>query len=175
MTLVCHKSSVFSTVRYAVPFSRTSYFRKRTDYIFIPVGCPPLPTTRWHLVVEPSPVRGLAADCPILLIFKHSHLGLFHPYAVVQQTLRVFQTVQGVFIQSHCCESGLLCQPGIYVLAESASVVVSKEVFCPVTDGKSLIATAVVGEFAPYLKVVAYVEIAIVNYPLWCHRYIVCE
>ena len=43
------------------------------------------------IVVEPSAIRGLVADCPIFIIFKHSHLGLFHPYAVVNESLRGFQ------------------------------------------------------------------------------------
>lgn len=47
----------------------------RRDYIFTlvrgvshfePLG----PTPRYRLVVEPSPVRSLAADCPILTLFK---------------------------------------------------------------------------------------------------------
>ena len=43
------------------------------------------------IVVEPSSVRGLAADCPMIIIFKHSHLSLFHLYVVVYNPLRVFQ------------------------------------------------------------------------------------
>ena len=35
------------------------------------------------LTVEPSPFRSLAADCPILAIFEHSHISLFHLYVVV--------------------------------------------------------------------------------------------
>ena len=35
------------------------------------------------LTVEPSPIRSLAADCPILVIFKHSHISIFHLYVVV--------------------------------------------------------------------------------------------
>ena len=49
-----------------------------------------------YLVVEPSPIRGLAADCPILIIFKLSHFGLFHPYVVVNKTLRVFQQFNAI-------------------------------------------------------------------------------
>ena len=37
----------------------------------------------YALVVEASPIRSLPADYLISIIFKHSHLGLFHPYAVV--------------------------------------------------------------------------------------------
>nr|DAF50413.1 MAG TPA: hypothetical protein [Siphoviridae sp. ctBCr48] len=53
-----------------------------------PIACCVLP---YGIVVEPSPIRGLDADCPILIIFKLSHFGLFHPYVVVNKTLRVFQ------------------------------------------------------------------------------------
>ena len=49
----------------------SSAFRQSADYIFIRLrtGCPPL-RSAWSyelhaLVVEPSPVRGLAADCPL--------------------------------------------------------------------------------------------------------------
>nr|DAU29387.1 MAG TPA: hypothetical protein [Caudoviricetes sp.] len=35
------------------------------------------------IVVELYSIRVLAADCPIYLIFKHSHLALFHAYVVV--------------------------------------------------------------------------------------------
>ena len=49
-----------------------------------------------YLVVEPSPIQGLAADCPILIIFKLSHFGLFHPYVVVNKTLRVFQQFNAI-------------------------------------------------------------------------------
>lgn len=54
---------------------------------------------RWerlfHLVVEPFPIRDLAADCPIHEIFKHSHLNLFHFYVVVSMILRGFQQFKG--------------------------------------------------------------------------------
>lgn len=54
---------------------------------------------RWerllHLVVEPFPIRDLAADCPIHIIFKHSHLNFFHPYVVVYMALRGFQQFKG--------------------------------------------------------------------------------
>ena len=43
------------------------------------------------LVVEPSAIRGLAADCPIFAIFIHSHLPIFHSYVVVSKALRGFQ------------------------------------------------------------------------------------
>ena len=49
-----------------------------------------------YLVVEPSPIRSLVADCPILIIFKLSHFGLFHPYVVVNKTLRVFQQFNAI-------------------------------------------------------------------------------
>ena len=41
-----------------------------------------VPTPPPGIVVEPSPIRGLAADTSIRRIFGHSHFGLFHPYAV---------------------------------------------------------------------------------------------
>ena len=34
------------------------------------------------LIVEPSSIRSLAADFPIFPLFKHSHLDIFHSYAV---------------------------------------------------------------------------------------------
>nr|DAG36912.1 MAG TPA: hypothetical protein [Caudoviricetes sp.] len=37
----------------------------------------------YGIVVELYSIRVLAADCPIYLIFKHSHLVLFHTYVVV--------------------------------------------------------------------------------------------
>ena len=48
-------------------------------------------TPRNRIVVEPSSIQGSAADYPIHIIFKHSRLGLFHPYVVVYMTLRAFQ------------------------------------------------------------------------------------
>ena len=55
------------------------------------------------IVVEPSPIRSLVADCPIFIILKHSHLGLFHPYVVVNESLRVFQqfTLKGQIYYPH--------------------------------------------------------------------------
>ena len=35
------------------------------------------------LTVERPSIQGFAADCPMLIIFKHSHLSLFHLYVVV--------------------------------------------------------------------------------------------
>ena len=62
------------------------------------------PTTSDHLillsleiVVEPSPIRSLAADYPIFIIFKHSHLIIFHIYVVVYKALRVSQQLK-IFI-----------------------------------------------------------------------------
>ena len=40
-------------------------------------------TVSQPIVVEPTPHQGSAADFPILIIFKHSHLSLFHLYVVV--------------------------------------------------------------------------------------------
>ncbi|ASV41624.1 hypothetical protein [Vibrio phage JSF2] len=43
------------------------------------------------MISEHFPFRDSAADCPILLIFKHSRSGLFHPHVVAQKAIRVFQ------------------------------------------------------------------------------------
>lgn len=48
------------------------------------------------MVVEPYPVRVLAADFPILIIFKLSHLCVFHHYVVVYKVLREFQQFKGI-------------------------------------------------------------------------------
>ena len=53
-----------------------------------PIACCVLP---YGIVVEPSPIRSLVADCPMIIIFKRSHLSLFHLYVVVYNPLRVFQ------------------------------------------------------------------------------------
>lgn len=45
----------------------------------------------YGIVVEPSPVRGLAAGCPIQTIFAQSRSAMFHAHAVVRLALRVFQ------------------------------------------------------------------------------------
>lgn len=69
---------------------------------------------RWerllHLVVEPFPIRDLAADCPIHEIFKHSHLNFFHFYVVVSMTLRGFQQFKGFNHTVSKC-GGLLFRP----------------------------------------------------------------
>jgi len=51
-------------------------------------------STKW-IVVEPSSVRGSAADCPIYIIFKPSRLIIFHIYVVVYIALRVSQQFSG--------------------------------------------------------------------------------
>lgn len=56
---------------------------------------PPLPYAYKYIVVEPSPVRGLVADCPILIIFKPSRFDMFHSCVVVYKALRVFQQFNG--------------------------------------------------------------------------------
>jgi len=72
-------------------------FPQRPDYIIgIPFKVPHSPlrlpiACSLRLVVELSSVRGLAADYPILCLFKPSRLGLFHPYVVVTQALRASQ------------------------------------------------------------------------------------
>ena len=50
------------------------------------------------MVDEPFPIRNLAADNPILIVFKHSRLRIFHRYVVVYKTLRIFQQ----FKTMHC-------------------------------------------------------------------------
>lgn len=63
---------------YLLPFWKSAI----SDYlILLPCG----------IVVEPSSVRSLAADCPICIIFKLSHLYIFHYYVVVYTSLRSFQ------------------------------------------------------------------------------------
>lgn len=52
-----------------------------------------------HLVVEPSPIRSLAADCPINAIFRPSHLAVFQTYVVVSIALRGFQQFNGLFFK----------------------------------------------------------------------------
>ena len=56
----------------------------------------------YGIVVEPSSIRGLAADCPIHTIFKHSHFGLFHPYVVVCMALRGFQQFNRFMLLHYC-------------------------------------------------------------------------
>ena len=51
----------------------------------------------YSLVVEPFSIRDLAADCPILIILKHSHLIMFQIYVVVYKALRSFQQFNGFF------------------------------------------------------------------------------
>ena len=66
-----------------------------------------------HLVVEPSSIRGLAADCPLLqrlgfnlapstrffLLSSPSHLPLFHGYVVVRIALGVPRNSMGYFFE----------------------------------------------------------------------------
>ena len=62
------------------------------------------------LVVEPYSVNGiLAADCPILYIFKHCStlvLGFFTliiaDYVVAIKTLKEFPAIRGIFDMHHC-------------------------------------------------------------------------
>lgn len=54
-------------------------------------------TLVYRLVVERSPIRSFAADCPINTIFKPSHLAMFHAYVVVSIALRGFQQFNGLF------------------------------------------------------------------------------
>ena len=73
----------------------------RRDYIFIllhlmklgAISFGPLDPTLplGKIVVEPSSVRSLAAGYLILIIFKPSHLFLFHNYVVVYKALKTFQ------------------------------------------------------------------------------------
>ena len=59
-----HGAPYFGTVDGAVPTLLDSILR------------------RLSIVVEPYPVRVLAADCPITIVFKLSHLSVFHLYVV---------------------------------------------------------------------------------------------
>ena len=78
---------------------RHSVFRQRPDHIII-FRRRRLPLRRARrllryslcgMVVEPSPVRSLAADCPIQILFIPSRIPLFHDYVVVKMALRGFQ------------------------------------------------------------------------------------
>ena len=61
---------------------------------------------KW-IVVEPSSVRGLAADCPIHTIFQPSHCDMFHPYVVVCVALRGSQQFNRFYLL-HYCNSDLI-------------------------------------------------------------------
>ena len=50
------------------------------------------------MVDELFSIRDLAADCPILIVFRHSRLCIFHHYVVVYKTLRIFQQFKAI----HC-------------------------------------------------------------------------
>lgn len=76
----------------------------------LPVACNLLPV---GMVVEPSPIRSLVADCPIFIIFKHSHLGLFHPYVVVNESLRVFQQFNVILNLHYCKFRTLVINPAL--------------------------------------------------------------
>lgn len=45
----------------------------------------------FQIVIEPSPIRSLAADYQIHIVFQHSHFGIFHPYVVANMTPMGFQ------------------------------------------------------------------------------------
>ena len=72
----------------------SSPYHINTTWVRVPHFGALAPTPATGIVVEPSPVQGLAADCPIHTIFEPSHFGLFHPYAVVDMALRVFQQLK---------------------------------------------------------------------------------
>ena len=75
-----------------------------------------MPSTSEHLfllphgiVCEPSSIRSLAADCPIIIIFKHSRLCLFHHYVVVNNALRVFQQFRWIhYTVTHVMDYNLI-------------------------------------------------------------------
>ena len=74
-----------------------------------PIACCVLP---YGIVVEPSPIRSLVADCPMIIIFKHSHLSLFHLYVVVYNPLRGFQQFNRFNVSyqlTHAPSSGEVC------------------------------------------------------------------
>ena len=58
----------------------------RADHIFISNEISPTSADfcllPYGMVVEASPIQSLPADCPMLIIFKHSHLCMFHHYVV---------------------------------------------------------------------------------------------
>lgn len=62
----------------------------------------------YGIVVGRFPVRDFEADYPILIILKHSHLSLFHLYAVVYETLRAFQPLNKIFNICHHIKSHLI-------------------------------------------------------------------
>ena len=75
-------------------------FPYRIDYITtysVPTASTYLSVLIKMIVVEPSSIQGLAADYPILIIFKHSRLTLFHVYVVVYKALRDSQQFNGFF------------------------------------------------------------------------------
>lgn len=59
----------------------------RVDHIFNLNKLPPTSADfcllPYGMVVELPPIWSLAADRPILILFKHSHLDIFHSYVVV--------------------------------------------------------------------------------------------
>ena len=101
-----------------------SRFPASTDYIFTRQnrGIPLPPSIAYGvlpsgIVVEPSPVRGLAADCPLLrclgfnlapssnffLLSLPSRLGVSHPHVVVLLALGVPSISKGCFSNTLPC------------------------------------------------------------------------
>nr|DAP86209.1 MAG TPA: hypothetical protein [Caudoviricetes sp.] len=86
-------NSIFSSITNQFYFPYISIKFRLYHHLAI-TRCSPLRTfvlLLQRIVVELFPIRNLAADCPILIIFKHSHLIIFHIYAVVYKTLRSSQ------------------------------------------------------------------------------------
>ena len=77
-------------------------FLRSSDYIFTLSGTHRClrQSLAQHLVVEPSSVRGLAADCPICIIFKPSYLAVFHACIVVYAVLRGSQQFNGMIFRT---------------------------------------------------------------------------
>ena len=74
-----------------------TFSNRQTLAILLPYG----------IVVELYPVRILAADYPISIIFKPSRLSIFHLCVVVYRTLRAFQQLNKIFNIHHCIKSHL--------------------------------------------------------------------
>ena len=78
---------VLRTVRYTVHLLVSQKSRLYHHPFGMPTALGRLPLLPDGIVVEPSPVQSLAADCPLHYpqIFLHSHSGIFHPHAVALQ------------------------------------------------------------------------------------------
>ena len=111
--------------RYSIiaPFRNLIVSYERRSYHHPSYGCPLLrepntcPLLHHRMIVEPSAIRGLAADCPFLihLGFNHmqsvyffllsqpSQLGIFHPCAVVYTALGVSSNSMDQLLYKFLC------------------------------------------------------------------------